>query len=169
MRDTGKPVILSTGMATWDEVGYGAHIFAGHPYALLHSRSVYPAPLDELNLRMIHALAREFPDVPIGYSGHETGLATTVAAVTLGACIVERHITLDRAAWGTDQASSLEPTGFARMVKDIRAVERAMGDGEQRYYISEQAARNKLRPPNAIWKKQGQSKAEKAASSMVNK
>ena len=84
-------------------------------------------------------------DFPIGFSGHETGLATSVAAATLGACMIERHITLDRAMWGSDQAASVEPAGFARMVKDIRAIEKAMGDGEKVVYDSELPIIEKLR------------------------
>jgi N-acetylneuraminate synthase len=111
---------------------------------LAHCTSTYPCPPEELNLRMIQTLMRTF-DCPIGYSGHEVGLATTVAAVALGACLVERHITLDRAMWGSDQAASVEPSGFARLVKDIRAVETALGDGEKKIYDSERPVMQKLR------------------------
>ena len=83
--------------------------------------------------------------MPVGYSGHEVGLSTTLAAVALGACLVERHLTLDRAMWGSDQAASVEPQGFARLVKDIRAITRALGDGVKRVYDSELSARDKLR------------------------
>ncbi len=111
---------------------------------LCHTTSTYPCPLQELNLRMVHTLAREF-DCPVGYSGHEVGLQTTCAAVALGACLVERHITLDRAMWGTDQAASVEPMGLMRLVRDIRAIESALGDGVKRVYAGELAAMNKLR------------------------
>ena len=84
-------------------------------------------------------------DFPIGFSGHETGLATSIAAAALGACMIERHITLDRAMWGSDQAASVEPVGFERMVKDIRAIEQAMGDGEKVVYDSELPIIEKLR------------------------
>jgi sialic acid synthase SpsE len=83
--------------------------------------------------------------VPIGYSGHEVGLPTTLAAVALGAKIIERHITLDRTMWGSDQAASVEPLGFAKLIKDIRAVERSLGDGVKRVYDSELSSRSKLR------------------------
>jgi N-acetylneuraminate synthase len=111
---------------------------------ICHSTSAYPCQSSELNLNMIHTLAEEF-DVPIGYSGHETGLATTVAATAIGACLVERHITIDRAMWGSDQAASIEPQGVARLVRDIRVVETALGDGVKRVYDSERGVMQKLR------------------------
>ena len=83
--------------------------------------------------------------MPVGYSGHEVGLATTVAAVALGACMIERHITLDRAMWGSDQAASVEPQGFSRLVRDVHAIEQAVGDGIKRVYDSEVPIRQKLR------------------------
>lgn len=144
IRDIDKPVILSTGMSTLSEVDRAFDVFGGDNLALLHCRATYPAALDELNLRMIQTLRNRY-NVPIGYSGHETGLAPTLAAVALGACIVERHITLDRTMQGTDHAASVEPQGFARLVKDIRAIEKAMGDGQRRKYASEQPYINKLR------------------------
>ena len=120
--------------------------FIGHDQLLIaHSTSSYPAPTNELNLRMINTLAKKYPDVPIGYSGHETGLATTLAAVAMGATFVERHFTLDRAMWGSDQAASVEPVGMAKLVKDIRDVEAAFGDGIKKVYDSELAPRAKLR------------------------
>ena len=112
---------------------------------MCHTTSSYPAPAAELNLRMIHTLAYSYPDVPIGYSGHEIGLQTSIAAVALGACFVERHITLDRALWGSDQAASIEPAGVARLVRDIRVVESALGDGVKRVYDSELPIQRKLR------------------------
>lgn len=111
---------------------------------LAHATSTYPCKPEELNLRMIPVLAAEF-GVPVGYSGHEVGLQTTHAAVALGACFVERHITLDRAMWGSDQAASVEPWGFMRLVRDIRAIEKALGDGVKRVYDSELSSRAKLR------------------------
>jgi N-acetylneuraminate synthase len=111
---------------------------------LLHATSTYPSKVDELNLRVIPRLLERY-SIPIGYSGHEVGLYTTLAAVVLGACVVERHITLDRAMWGTDQAASVEPQGFARLVKDIRAVEAGLGDGVKRVYESEIPIMRKLR------------------------
>jgi N-acetylneuraminate synthase len=140
----GRPVILSTGMSTQDEIDRAVAIFDKHKLILTHATSTYPCPPDELNLRMIGTLRARY-NVPVGYSGHETGLQTSVAAVALGACVVERHITLDRAMWGTDQAASVEPAGLQRLVRDIRVVERAFGDGVKHVYPSELPIRAKLR------------------------
>jgi len=117
---------------------------------IAHATSTYPCSAGELNLRVIPALAAEY-GCPIGYSGHEVGLQTTLAAVVLGACFVERHITLDRAMWGTDQAASVEPGGLMRLVRDIRLVAVALGDGVKRVYPSELPSLRKLRRhPGAI-------------------
>jgi len=144
LRKHGVPVLLSTGMSTVDEIRQAVASLADTPLALAHTTSTYPCPPDQLNLRMIQTLADEF-GIPVGYSGHETGLQASLAAVALGACFVERHITLDRAMWGSDQAASLEPGGLQRLVRDIRIIETAMGDGVKRVYDSELAARAKLR------------------------
>jgi N-acetylneuraminate synthase len=143
-RATGLPLLLSTGMSTLEQIDGAVHVLGRDKLALMHCTSAYPSHVDELNLRTIPRLEQRY-DVPIGYSGHEVGLSTTVAAVALGAVVVERHLTLDRAMWGTDQAASVEPEGFARLVKYIRAVERALGDGHKRVYDSEVAAMRKLR------------------------
>lgn len=144
LRRTGRPVMLSTGMSTMDEVRHAVGLLNADRLLLAQSTSSYPCPPDDLNLRVIQTLRTEF-DCPIGYSGHETGLQTTYAAVTLGASFVERHITLDRAMWGTDQAASVESGGLIRLVRDIRTIERAMGDGVKRLYDSELPARQRLR------------------------
>jgi N-acetylneuraminate synthase len=145
MKSTGKPLIISTGMSSVDEID-AAVSAVGHKHLLIaHSTSTYPCPVDELNLRMIRTLKREYPRCPIGYSGHETGLAPTWAAVALGATFIERHITLDRAMWGTDHAASVELSGLERLVGQIRDVERAVGDGIKRVYDSELPIRQKLR------------------------
>jgi N-acetylneuraminate synthase len=141
---TGRPVILSTGMSTMDEIRRAVEILGTERMVLTHCTSAYPCPPAELNLRMVETLAAHF-GCPIGYSGHEVGLQTTVAAVVLGACLVERHITLDRAMWGSDQSASVEPWGFMRLVRDIRVVEVALGDGEKRVYDSELPIRARLR------------------------
>ena len=140
----GKPVILSTGMSTQDEIDHAVGLFDKSRLILTHATSTYPCSPDELNLRVMASLRNRY-NVPVGYSGHETGLQTTVAAVALGACVIERHITLDRAMWGTDQAASVEPSGLHRLVRDIRVVERAFGDGVKRVYASELPIRAKLR------------------------
>jgi N-acetylneuraminate synthase len=113
-----------------------------------HCTSAYPCPPSELNLRMIQTLRRRFPG-PVGYSGHEVGLPTTIAAVALGACMIERHITLDRSMWGSDQAASVEPQGIARLVQYVRVVETAMGTGTKEVYTSELAMRSRLRRMSA--------------------
>lgn len=145
VKKTGKPVILSTGMSTADEIQAAIDILDTDKLALAHTTSTYPCPPHELNLRMIETLRRRYHPIPVGYSGHETGLATTYAAVALGACFVERHFTLDRAMWGSDQAASVEPEGLRRLVRDIRDIERALGDGVKRVYESELGPRARLR------------------------
>lgn len=141
---TGRPIILSTGMSYMEEIKHAVSLVDRERLLLCHTTSTYPCPPQELNLRMIQSLARDF-ERPVGYSGHEVGLQATLAAVTLGACFVERHITLDRTMWGSDQAASVEPHGFARLVRDIRVIEMALGDGVKQVYESEVAARKKLR------------------------
>jgi N-acetylneuraminate synthase len=143
-RQLGKPILLSTGMSTMDEVRHAVELLGTKDLVLIHCTSTYPSKPDELNLRAMDTLRREF-GVPVGYSGHEVGLQTTVAAAALGACLVERHITLDRAMWGSDQSASVEPHGIAHLVRDIRVVEAAMGDGIKRVHDSELAVRAKLR------------------------
>jgi N-acetylneuraminate synthase len=141
---TGKPLILSTGMSTMEQIRHAVSVLGQERLMIAHSTSSYPCKPEELNLYMIPTLSREF-DSPIGYSGHEVGLQTTLAAVAFGACFVERHITLDRAMWGSDQAASVEPWGLMRLVRDIRTIEKALGDGVKRVYESELPSMNKLR------------------------
>lgn len=140
------PLLLSTGMSTLEEVDEAVACMerVGAHFALLHCHSCYPSPTDELNLNVIAAL-RERYGCPVGYSGHEFGLATTVAAVALGARIIERHVTVDRTMWGTDQMASVEPHGMLKLARHIRAVESALGDGVKRVYESERPVRAKLR------------------------
>ena len=140
----GRPVILSTGMSTLDQIDHAVSLLPDDRSLIAHSTSTYPCPPEELNLRMIPTLSERFPH-PIGYSGHEVGLQTTIAAVAMGARFVERHITLDRAMWGSDQAASVEPMGLFRLVRDVRVVEQARGDGVKRVYESELAPMRKLR------------------------
>ncbi len=144
LRSTGRPIILSTGMSSLDQIRAAVAELNRDALVITHTTSTYPCPPNELNLRVIPFLSREF-GVPCGYSGHETGLQTTYAAVVLGACLVERHITLDRAMWGSDQAASVEPSGFSRLVRDIRVIEVAMGDGMKRVFESEVPVMNRLR------------------------
>jgi N-acetylneuraminate synthase len=148
-RTTGCPLLLSTGMSSMDQIRAAVCLLGMNDLVILHCNSTYPCPPEQLNLRTIGTLRREF-DCPVGYSGHEAGLPTTVAAVALGACIVERHITLDRSMWGSDQAASIEPQGFERLVKYIRVVEAAMGDGIKKVYDSELSAMARLRRKDTL-------------------
>jgi len=142
---TGKPIILSTGMSTLEQIDAAVAVFDPSKLIILHATSTYPLPPEEANLRMIGSLQERYPEIPIGYSGHERGLQISIAAVALGATVVERHITLDRAMWGSDHAASLEPGDFSQLVKDIRIVGEALGDGEKRIYPGELAPLAKLR------------------------
>ena len=144
LRKTGKPLILSTGMSTLEQIREAVGVLSTENLIITHATSAYPCEPEELNLRMIATLREVFP-CPIGYSGHEVGLVPSAVAVTLGACLVERHITLDRAMWGSDQPASVEPGGFERLVKYIRVTEAALGDGEKKVYESEMPSLNKLR------------------------
>ncbi len=141
---TGRPVVLSTGMSTMEQIRTAVQALGRDRLLITHCTSTYPCRPEELNLLMIRTLHDTF-DCPIGYSGHEVGLQTSYAAVVLGACLVERHITLDRAMWGSDQAASVEPSGFARLVRDIRTIEHAMGDGVKQVYESERPLMHRLR------------------------
>ncbi len=144
-KSTGRPLMISTGMSTLDEIKKAVDIIGTDNLMIAHSTSTYPCKLEELNIKVITTLKEMYPEVPIGYSGHETGLAPTWAAVSLGATFVERHITLDRAMWGTDQAASVEVVGFQRLVENIRDIEVSLGDGVKKLYESELAPRKKLR------------------------
>jgi N-acetylneuraminate synthase len=144
IKDTGKPVILSTGMSTIEQIDKAVETLGTDNLSLMHATSTYPLPPEEANIRMITTLKERY-GVPVGYSGHETGLQISIAAVALGAVSVERHITMDRAMWGSDHGASLEPKGFVSLVRDIRILEQAMGDGVKRIYPGELAPLSKLR------------------------
>ncbi len=143
-RAKGRPILLSTGMSTLAQIDHAVEVLGRQDLVLLHTCSTYPALYEELNLRVIPELQKHYA-VPVGYSGHETGLSTTISTIALGACVIERHITLDRAMWGSDQAASVEPQGFAHMVRDIRLVETALGDGVKRIWEREEPILKKLR------------------------
>ena len=145
VRQTGKPIIISTGMSTMEQIHKGVNAVGEDNLVIMHCTSTYPCEPEELNLKMIETLRNEFPKNPIGYSGHEVGLVPSAVAIALGACSVERHMTLDRAMWGSDQAASVEPGGFERLVKYIRVTEAGMGDGVKRVYESEKGSMKKLR------------------------
>jgi N-acetylneuraminate synthase len=132
-------------MSTLDQIDRAVTALDGSPLIVLHATSTYPLPAAEANLRMISTLRDRYPGVPIGYSGHEPGLQISLAAVALGAVAVERHITLDRTMWGSDHAASLEPEGLRHLVRDIRVIEEAMGDGVKRVFPGELAPLAKLR------------------------
>lgn len=144
LRKTGKPLIVSTGMSTLDEVDWAMSVLGSENVILLHTTSTYPCPPDEANLRTMTTLADRF-DVPVGYSGHEKGLQISLAAVAMGATVIERHITLDRTMWGSDHAASLEPQGLDHLVRDIRIIEEAAGDGVKRVFPGEEEPRRRLR------------------------
>lgn len=145
MKNTGKPLIASTGMSTWEQIEAAVDALGTDNLAIAHSTSAYPCEVDQLNLKMITTLKEHYPSVPIGYSGHETGLAPTWAAVALGATFVERHITVDRAMWGSDQAASVEMGGFATLIRNIRDIEASLGDGVKKVYETELGPMKKLR------------------------
>ena len=150
---SGKRVIFSTGMSTKEEIDHAVMVLRKaklvhnnpHKIGLLHCNSTYPAPINELNLAGIKTLQHEYVDFEIGYSGHEFRLGTTVAAVYLGASIIERHITLDRQMWGSDHLASVEPQGLFKLVSGIRELEQAYGDGIIQVTESEKPVRAKLR------------------------
>ena len=145
MKDTQIPIILSTGMSTQEEVDEAINTFNKNDLAVLHCVSTYPTQPEELNLNVIKTYQKKYPNIIIGYSGHETGLSTTYAAVAIGAKIIERHITLDRAMWGTDHSASVEPQGLKSLVSNIRDIESALGNGIKEVTKGELPIREKLR------------------------
>ncbi len=147
-RKTGRPLIVSTGMSTMAQIHNAVQAVGDEKLVILHCTSTYPCEPEELNLKMVETLRNEFPKTPVGYSGHEVGLVPSAIAVALGACVVERHLTLDRAMWGSDQAASVEPGGFERLVKYIRVAEESLGDGVKKVYESEKPSMLRLRRVN---------------------
>jgi len=140
----GKPLLLSTGMSTVEEIDHALSITGTENVILYHCTSTYPTDPNESNLLVIQEFIEKY-DCPVGYSGHERGLTPTILAVALGACSVERHITLDRTMWGSDHAASLEPQGLFRLLRDVRAVPSLFGDGKKTVYSSEKLIIKKLR------------------------
>lgn len=145
IRSKGKPVILSTGMSTMEQIEKAVEILGEKDLIILHCVSTYPAENEEINLNAIYTLQERFPNSAIGYSGHERGLQISFAAGAIGALLIERHITLDRAMWGSDQAASLEPRGLELLIRDIRVFERARGDGIKKVIPKEAPIIEKLR------------------------
>ena len=143
-RSKGKPIILSTGMSTLEQIDHAVEVLGKRDLVILHATSTYPAEYAELNLSVIPVLRQRY-GVPVGYSGHETGIPSSISVVALGACVVERHITLDRAMWGSDQAASLGPGGIIKMVSGIRLMEMAIGNGVKRVLEREKPIIKKLR------------------------
>ena len=143
---TGKRIIFSAGMSTLEETDQAVKWMREESaaFALLHCNSAYPAPLEDLNLSCITTLKERY-NCEVGYSGHEFRLGTTVAAVYLGATILERHITIDRTMWGSDHLASVEPQGLIKLVTGVRELETAFGDGVKRVTEGEISSRNKLR------------------------
>ena len=144
MKATGRPVIISTGMSTAEEVDHAVNMLPPEKLLLMQATSTYPCLPEEINLRVMDTYRANYP-CPVGYSGHESGLQISLAAVALGANLIERHITLDRAMWGSDHGASLEPQGLMKLVRDIRIIEKALGDGIKRVYESEMSKRKMLR------------------------
>lgn len=149
IKKTGKPILLSTGMSTMAEIRHAVNLLGEENLVIFHCTSTYPTNHDEINLKVIEQFKDEF-SCPIGYSGHERGLLPSILSVQVGASAVERHITVDRTLWGSDQAASLEPEGLRRMVRDIRQVKSIMGNGKKVVYDSEIPVRAKLRKVNGV-------------------
>lgn len=143
-KSKGKPILLSTGMSTMEEIDHAMEILGEENTIIYHCTSTYPSNSDEINLNFIKTLKERF-SCPVGYSGHERGIAPSILAVALGACSVERHITLDRTNWGSDQAASLETPGLFHMIRDIRQIPALLSDGRKVVYEREKPIREKLR------------------------
>ena len=143
-RSMGRPIILSTGMSTLAQIDKAVEAIGDTDLVILHCTSTYPCQPQELNLQCIPMLQERY-NVPIGFSDHSPGLPASIAAVGLGACMIERHITLNRTMFGSDQAASIEPRGLSRLVDYIRYIEQARGDGIKTVYPSEELIREKLR------------------------
>ena len=149
VKSTGKPILLSTGMSTMEEIRHAVKLLDEDNLIIYHCTSTYPTEHNEINLKVIEEFRKEF-NCPIGYSGHEKGLLPSILSVELGANSVERHITIDRTLWGSDQAASLEPEGLRRMVRDIKEVKRILGDGIKVVYDSEIPFKKKLRKNHKV-------------------
>lgn len=148
-RSMGRPIILSTGMSTLAEIDRAVECLGTQALILLHCTSTYPCEAEELNLRCIPVLGERY-GVPVGFSDHSPGLPSVVAAVAMGACMIEKHITVARTLYGSDQAASVEPHGLMRMVREIRFTERALGTSEKIVYLSEEPIKAKLRRKDLV-------------------
>lgn len=141
-RENSDILLLSTGMS--DEIEIETGISVGNPDVIFHTNSTYPTPVEDLNLKYIEWLKNKYSDKEIGYSGHEYGLVTTYATVPLGVQWIERHITLDRNMWGSDQKSSIEPSGLIKLVKGVRDIEKSMGEYTERKCIGSELEKRKI-------------------------
>ncbi|MBA7653808.1 N,N'-diacetyllegionaminic acid synthase [subsurface metagenome] len=150
LRKVGKPIILSTGMSTQDEIDKAVAFLNDTKLVIMHCNSSYPAKDEELNLNCIKSLIKKYPQHIIGYSGHEEGITPSVVAALLGAKLIERHITIDRAMWGTDQSASIEFSGLRRLVRDLNLIDKWLGDGIKRLYESEILVKKKLRDKETL-------------------
>ena len=147
-KSKGKPILLSTGMSTQEEVDHALDIL-GNDIILYHCTSTYPTDNSEINLNVILNYKARYR-FPVGYSGHEKGLMPSILAAAMGANSIERHITFDRTTWGSDHAASLEPEGLYRMIRDIRQIPGVLGDGEKTVYDSEKSIIKKLRRKKSV-------------------
>ncbi|MDD3593707.1 MAG: N-acetylneuraminate synthase family protein [Candidatus Gastranaerophilales bacterium] len=143
-RAKGKPILLSTGMSMVEEIDHAVAVLGVKDLIIYHCTSTYPTDNNEINLNAIAFLKQRY-NVPVGFSGHERGVLPSVLSVAMGACSVERHITIDRTMWGSDHAASLEPVGICRLVRDIRLTPMILGDGKKTVYESEKPIIKKLR------------------------
>lgn len=150
IRDFGKPVILATGMSTEEEIDKAVDVLSGTDLVILHCNSSYPAVNEELNLQYIKVLKEKYPDAVIGYSGHELGISASLVAAVLGAKVIEKHITLDRAMWGTDQGASIDFSGLRRIIRDLKTIPVWLGDGVKKVYDSEVKVKEKLRDKDTL-------------------
>ena len=144
VKATNKPILISTGMSTQEEIDKAVEILGEDNLVIFHCTSTYPTSNNEINLNYIKTLRQKY-SCPIGFSGHERGIMPSTVAASMGANSIERHITLDRTMWGSDQSASLEPQGLAKLVRDIRELKDIMGDGIKRVYESEIPIKKKLR------------------------
>ncbi len=150
LKNLGKPIMLSTGMSTEEEIDKAVNFLNNTKLIIMHCNSSYPAKHSELNLNYIKILKNKYPNHIIGYSGHEEGITPSIIAALLGAKVIERHITIDRAMWGTDQSASIEFSGLRRLVRDLKLLNTWLGDGVKKLYESEIIVKQKLRDKETL-------------------
>jgi N-acetylneuraminate synthase len=150
VNSTGKPILLSTGMSTLAEIDKAVNFLSISPLIILHCNSSYPTENSELNLRVLETYKKRYSEHIIGYSGHEKGYTASLVAALMGARVIERHITLDRTMWGSDQAASLELSGLQRLIRDLSFLPLWLGNGEKTVSNSEVSIREKLRTENTL-------------------